>query len=487
METSGPSSGIPRLAASPAAAAMPWRVGQILHATVTDVGAGKALLSIGNRQLSAETSLALQKGEQLMLEVRQPGATPVLRLVAAMAEPALAAAMRQLLPRQGALTPLLASLGQLARSPNPPLPALLNQQVRAMVRQIPDMQTLATASGVKLAIARSGAFLEQQMHSAAPKGRRASFDADFKANLLRLVQLVRNWPGSPAQSPAPAAGAAVQASVTASPPPGATPAPAAPSPGARVDAQTGPATPANQPAPGAAASPAHIARAAQAGAIPSQSTGGATVTPGMPAAGPGGINTATTVRAASPAVVLPPPLPGTPPAPQAAVQASLDLLNRLGNLRADLLQQSEAALARLQLHQLAALPREGERGLLEWLLELPVRHGHSIDLWSMRITRDPREQPQGGGASTPLWSVQLAFDLPGLGPLRAQVRLAGERVSTRFWAEQPATLPLLNNHLHELRQALGDAGLEVGDLDCLPGTPVVDEPRRGPPLLSEKA
>lgn len=479
METSGPASGVPRLPASPAATAMPWRVGQILHATVTDVGIGKALLAIGNRQVSAETSLALHKGEQLMLEVRQADARPVLRLVTAMAEPALATMIRQLLPRQGALPPLLANLGQLARTPNPPLPPLLSQQVRAMVRQIPDAQTLSTGPGVKQAIARSGAFLERQIHSAAAHGRSVNLDGDFKANLLRLVQLVQNWPGSPAQ--APAAGAPAQTSPTAPPPP------AAPSANSQGNAQTGTAAPGKNVAPGTSASPAHIARAVQAGAIPAQATGGAVVTSGLPAAGPGGIVTTTSARAASPAVVLPPPLPGAPPTPQAAVQASLDLLNRLGSLRADLLQQCEAALARLQLHQLAALPREGERGLLEWLLELPVRHSHAIDLWSMRITRDPREQPQDTGASAPVWSVQLAFDLPGLGPLRAQVRLAGERVSTRFWAEQPATLPLLNSHLHELRQALADAGLEVDDLDCLAGAPVADEPRSGPPLISEKA
>ena len=57
---------------------------------------------------------------------------------------------------------------------------------------------------------------------------------------------------------------------------------------------------------------------------------------------------------------LPAPLRGALPVPQSALQVSLDLINRMGNFRTDLLQQAEAALARIQLHQLAAVPREGE-------------------------------------------------------------------------------------------------------------------------------
>ena len=184
----------------------------------------------------------------------------------------------------------------------------------------------------------------------------------------------------------------------------------------------------------------------------------------------------------------PPPLAGTVPVPQAAVASSLDLLNRLGNLRADLLQQVEAALARTQLQQLAVLPRDdGERALLEWLLEVPVRRGDDIDLWSLRIFREAQESQRQRARQAQRWTVQLAFDLPGLGPMQVQVSLAGEQVSTRFWAAQEDTLPLVREHLHELRQALLDAGLDVGDLDCQTGNAPAGKPRAGEPLISEKA
>ena len=168
------------------------------------------------------------------------------------------------------------------------------------------------------------------------------------------------------------------------------------------------------------------------------------------------------------------------------MQATLDLINRLGNLRLDLLQQTEAALARVQLSQLASLPREGERGLVEWLFDIPVRRGDDIDFWSARMLRD-NEENSGNSDEGASWSVQLAFDLPGLGPMQAQIQLHGERVSTHFWATEIDTLPLLREHLHELRSSFNEVGLEVGDIDCQAGQiPGSGKPPVNP-LISEKA
>ena len=182
-----------------------------------------------------------------------------------------------------------------------------------------------------------------------------------------------------------------------------------------------------------------------------------------------------------------PPLRGSIPVPQAAIQNSLALLNRGADFRTDLLQLTEAALARLQLHQLAALPREGERGLLEWLFELPLRRGDEIDLWSLRVWAEQRQQRQQKRQRPHHWSVQLAFDLPGLGPMQAQIQLTGEQVSTRFWAEQQDTLPLLRAHMHELRRAFSEAGLNVGELECQPGPRPAEKSTGNRALINEKA
>ncbi|WP_455234539.1 flagellar hook-length control protein FliK [Thiogranum longum] len=504
METSGPTSGTPRVSGSNAqAAATQWQVGQLLQATVADSSLGKVLLTIGNRQVSAETSLPLEKGQQLTLQVKSLGEQPVLRIASAPSESPVTAAVRLLLPRQGAMTPLLASMSQIMRVSNPPTPPLITQLVKSIVKQMPSAEAASTPQGLKKAINDSGVFLESHLRAGASQGGSvAAVGADLKANLLRLVQLVRNWPGSSSQSPtrASATGAppAQQAGPTGSgpestpastpvsrpspPTPGTgsqAPVPAAVTPGSTASPRAGP-DPATQQA-----SPDLIRRAVQAGTTDQQQAG----VRHAPTAAPAGTPPAAAARgagslpASAPEAPLPPPFRGAVPVPQAALQASLDLLNRVGNLRTDLLQQSEAALARLQLSQLAALPKEGEPGLLEWLLELPIRRGDDIDLWSLRLFREPgKEQHQ----QEPGWSVQLAFDLPGLGPLQAHVQLSGERVSTSFWAERQDTLTVLRQHLHELREAMTGAGLEVAELQCRSGCMPAPKPASRHPLISEK-
>lgn len=440
METSGPTSGISRsLATTTRSLAGQWQVGQLLQATVTESRSGKMLLAIGNRQISAETSLALEKGQQLTLQVRSLGEQPVLKITGSAGESPINSAIRLLLPKQGAMPPFLATMAQLARSYNPSVPPLINELVRSIVKQMPDTQTAATPQGLKKAVTESGVFLERQLLLQSNQASRPLFiNSDFKANLLRLVQLVRQWPGGSGQTTAnaPRATSATSASGTPSSLPPAT--------------------------------PDQIQRTVQA-------TTGA-------AAGTGG-----TSPSGLPAGALAPPLRGTIPDPQPAMQSSLELLNRMAGFRTDLLQQAEAALTRLQLHQLAALPREGERGLLEWLFELPVRRGEDIDLWSMRIFAEHRQQQQETRRQAPSWSVQMAFDLPGLGPIQAQVQLAGEQVSTRFWAEHQHTLPLLREYMHELRQALNEAGLDVGELECQPGPRPAAKSTGKQALIREKA
>jgi hypothetical protein len=105
----------------------------------------------------------------------------------------------------------------------------------------------------------------------------------------------------------------------------------------------------------------------------------------------------------------------------------------------------------------------------------------------LRLFAEHRQQQQGSRQQGRNWSVQLAFNLPGLGPMQAQVQLMGERVSTRFWAEHQDTLPLLREHMHELRQALGEAGLDVGELECQAGPRTVVKTAGNQALLSEKA
>jgi hypothetical protein len=187
------------------------------------------------------------------------------------------------------------------------------------------------------------------------------------------------------------------------------------------------------------------------------------------------------------ALHAPPPLRGQPPQPQARIQASLQAQMPAALLRSELLQQAEASVARVQLSQLASLPQGRDTGL-EWLLDLPVRRGEETDVWSLGIRRDDQAGGRGQHTGGPLWTVQLAFDLPGLGPMQARVSLRGEQVSTWFWATREEALPLLQQHLQALRRELEGSGLQVAELHCLRG-PMPEAAGTGkprPPILDER-
>ena len=124
--------------------------------------------------------------------------------------------------------------------------------------------------------------------------------------------------------------------------------------------------------------------------------------------------------------------------------------------------------------------------LVEWLFDIPVRRGEDIDFWSGRLYRESEGRDGKRERAAASWNVQLAFDLPGLGPVQAQITLLGERVSTRFRVERPDTVPLFRQHLHELRRALLDAGVQVGDIDCRQGVIPPESQRPTNPLINEK-
>jgi hypothetical protein len=140
-----------------------------------------------------------------------------------------------------------------------------------------------------------------------------------------------------------------------------------------------------------------------------------------------------------------------------------------------LLRLAAAAVSRLQTHQLTSLAQTqmGPEGnlLTTWQLEIPMRNQHELVPLQTKIQRE--ESPKKGAKepSETLWRIELAFDLPPLGPLQVQAQLARGSVSSQLWAELPSTANLIASELSHLRERLTDAGLNVGELACRQGTP----------------
>ena len=162
----------------------------------------------------------------------------------------------------------------------------------------------------------------------------------------------------------------------------------------------------------------------------------------------------------------PPPRRG-PPQAQHPVSASIASLGPPEKVAAELRGQLEGAISRVQLHQLNSLSAEdGAKPV--WSMELPVRRGEQVDIWSLRI-----EEDAAGTARAPdkRWCVSLAFELEVLGPVHARLTLQQQKVSASLWAEKESTALLIGSRVEDLRQMLDEAGLSVGDVLCVHGQP----------------
>lgn len=526
METSGPLPGSPPVSAPrPDATTSAWQVGQILRAiTLSSSPDGQTQLRIGNQVVQGQSPIPLPAGQPVSLQVESLAPQPLLRILMAPGADPVGDAIRTILPRQGALAPLLSNLAQLGNARPAVLPPLVQELSRTLLRQLPDTRAVGTASGLRQAVAQSGLFLEARLLAARDSGR-VNLGVDLKANLMRLVQLVRNWPGvqsdtgagtrpatpaasAPTPLPAtPAGSAATPATPAPGPAPTAMPSPlqglAVPTPATPASAPGLPPVPpgmtvpagqppsqAGNPAQGNTATPATLARGMRAATpLPAAAGQGTPTVPVAPTTTPASALSRVLLMASTGFPPYPPPpLRGQPPQPQARAQASLQAQMPTSLLRSELLQQTEASVARLQLSQLASLPQGRDTGQ-EWLFDLPVRRGEETDVWSLSIRHDDPSGSRSQEVQGPLWTVQLAFDLPGLGPMQARVSLRGEQVSTWFWATRDEALPLLQQHLQELRRELEASGLRVGELHCLRGRMPEAAGRSGPrpPIVDERA
>ena len=155
-----------------------------------------------------------------------------------------------------------------------------------------------------------------------------------------------------------------------------------------------------------------------------------------------------------------------------------------------LLAHIDAALARIQLSQIASLPVPEDKKPA-WMFELPVRHGELVNVFHIRIEAPDPEKHQGKASPAvhPLWSIELAFDLERLGPVHARVGVRQTHVSVSLWAERAEAVTLFNRQLDTLRAKLQHDGLEVDSLVCLPGAPPAKSDTGNPSrrLLSLKA
>ena len=179
----------------------------------------------------------------------------------------------------------------------------------------------------------------------------------------------------------------------------------------------------------------------------------------------------------------PPPFRGALPSAQPIALPSIASDAPFATSAHHLLADTDAAIARQTLLQVASLPDRVdstgtrlEPATPRWSFEIPFATPQGTAMAQFEISRD------GGGnqveAAKRVWQARFSLDVEPAGPVHALVSLAGERTSVRMWAERPATAAQLRAGASELSRALSKAELVPGDIVIRDGAPQSTAPAR---------
>jgi hypothetical protein len=172
----------------------------------------------------------------------------------------------------------------------------------------------------------------------------------------------------------------------------------------------------------------------------------------------------------------PPPINGALPAAQPVAPVTLNPHAPQESTLQRLLENTDGAIARQTLLQVASLPgqtdaatRRIDPAVPRWNFEIPFATPSGTAIAQFEISRD------GGGDTVEpaerVWRARFSLDVEPAGPVHALISLSGERTSVRMWAERPTTASQLRAGLSQLGQALSRADLQVGDIVVRDGAP----------------
>lgn len=366
---------------------------------------------------------------------------------------AVSTAVQTAATQQGSLATLFANAGVAAGSDA--LPPKLQQAVLQVLAQQTSLDQNLTGGEVKNAFQKSGLFLEASLASGSlPAGI-----PDLKAALIVLRQtLLSSLGGAAADAEAPSL------APTLSPDGDATD---TRSPQARLAA----AGDLLASAGGSRAATAAALNVLQEGLQEIGNAPSATASPKeLRNGGDVALHNST-----------PPPFRGAHPSAQPVALPSLPQDASPATTVRQLLGDTEAALARQTLLQVASLPDRIDTSAPRidpaaprWHFEIPFATPQGTAMAEFEISRD------GGGseveAAKRIWQARFSLDVEPAGPVHALVSLIGETTSVRMWAERPETATQLRAGAAQLSHALAKAELQPGDIVVGDGKPPQSAP-----------
>ncbi|MES0879540.1 flagellar hook-length control protein FliK [Roseibium sp. SCP14] len=149
-----------------------------------------------------------------------------------------------------------------------------------------------------------------------------------------------------------------------------------------------------------------------------------------------------------------------------------------------LLKETDAALARLRITQLANTGLMAEEGPqvssrpADVVVELPLSLGQETAVLQMQIGRDGggRDEEEEG---EPAWRLRFALDLTATGPLEAAISLRGGGTFASLWVDRKETYDNLNSVRETMEAAFADAGLDLQEFRLVRGLPPKTAARYG--------
>ncbi len=174
--------------------------------------------------------------------------------------------------------------------------------------------------------------------------------------------------------------------------------------------------------------------------------------------------------------VPPPPFRGSAPSAQAVASPSIEGDTSPVALGHHLLEDTDAALARQTLLQVASIPdridisARVDASTPRWNFEIPFATPQGTAVAQFEISRDGGQAVEGDAAKR-VWRARFSLNVEPSGPIHALVSLSDARTSVRMWAERPTTAAQLRANAPQLSHALREAALEPGDIVIGDGAP----------------
>lgn len=434
---------------------VPLQAGQALQLAVSQSEGGIRLAVVG--QGAGDTSgdtVTLAPGARADA-ASNPQATSTLpkNILTPLEKLAVSTAVHTAATQQGSQAPLFANLATATGSKT--LPPQLQQAVTLVLAQRTSLDQNLTGGEVKNAFQKSGLFLEASLASGSPPAG----IPDLKAALIVLRQTLLSSLGGATDAAEP---------------------PLAPSLSPDADAPDIRLPQGRLAAAGDLPASSGGSRAASAAALNMLQDG----LQELGNAPPPAMGSAKELRHSGEVAFqanTPPPFRGAQPSAQPVALPSLPADAPPATLARQLLGDTDAAIARQTLLQVASLPDRIDApaprfdpAAPRWHFEIPFATLQGTAMAEFEISRD------GGGseaeAAKRIWQARFSLDVEPAGPVHALVSLIGETTSVRMWAERPETAMQLRAGAAQLSHALTKAELQPGDIVIGDGRPPQSAP-----------